>query len=186
MPNATESPRPDWPTIKADYLAGNGSFRELAERHRCSFHTLAKRAKRESWVRQVAMLGDAVATAMATTAVEVATDQGRQIGLTAAALVKRTLSDIPAWLDRIEALANNGSVDPHELKALVASWRSVVEMGRETLGMREEQANKVHFHLLGHMPYRRIPPGSWSDIATEPGAPCSGARDCLIRSAAES
>ena len=40
---------PDWPAIKADYLRGDDSVREIAEWHKVSDTAIHKRAKAESW-----------------------------------------------------------------------------------------------------------------------------------------
>lgn len=40
---------PDWNRIKAEYLKGGISYRDLASKHGVSFDTLKDRAKRESW-----------------------------------------------------------------------------------------------------------------------------------------
>lgn len=39
----------DWKKIKAEYIAGGMSYRELAEKHNVSFDTLAKLAAKENW-----------------------------------------------------------------------------------------------------------------------------------------
>jgi uncharacterized protein YjcR len=39
----------DWKKIKAEYIAGGMSYRELAEKHKVSFDTLAKLAAKENW-----------------------------------------------------------------------------------------------------------------------------------------
>lgn len=39
----------DWNTIKAEYIAGGGSMRKLANKYGVPFPTLRDRAKRESW-----------------------------------------------------------------------------------------------------------------------------------------
>lgn len=41
---------PDWCAIKAEYIAGDIGYRELAKEWRVSFRTLAQRAQREGWV----------------------------------------------------------------------------------------------------------------------------------------
>jgi uncharacterized protein YjcR len=39
----------DWNKIKAEYIAGGTSYRELAERYGVSFSTLKEHARREKW-----------------------------------------------------------------------------------------------------------------------------------------
>ena len=39
----------DWNKIKKEYIAGNVTYMELSEKHRVSFSTLTKVARREKW-----------------------------------------------------------------------------------------------------------------------------------------
>lgn len=43
----------DWPRIELEYLAGEDSIREIADRHCISDTAIRKRAKKEGWVRKV-------------------------------------------------------------------------------------------------------------------------------------
>lgn len=43
----------DWPRIEIEYLAGEDSIREIADRHEISDTAIRKRAKVEGWVRKV-------------------------------------------------------------------------------------------------------------------------------------
>lgn len=43
----------DWPRIEIEYLAGEDSIREIADRHEISDTAIRKRAKAEGWVRTV-------------------------------------------------------------------------------------------------------------------------------------
>lgn len=43
----------DWPRIEAEYLAGEDSIREIADRHEISDTAIRKKAKAEKWVRAV-------------------------------------------------------------------------------------------------------------------------------------
>lgn len=43
----------DWPRIELEYLAGEDSIREIADRHEISDTAIRKRAKAEGWVRMV-------------------------------------------------------------------------------------------------------------------------------------
>lgn len=42
-------PNPNWKKIKAEYIAGGTSYRELAQKYSVSFSTLRKVASREKW-----------------------------------------------------------------------------------------------------------------------------------------
>lgn len=43
----------DWPRIEIEYLAGEDSIREIADRHEISDAAIRKRAKKDGWVRTV-------------------------------------------------------------------------------------------------------------------------------------
>ena len=74
---------------------------------------MAKRAKREDWTGQMAKLCDAVAT----TAMNVATEKGQAMGMTAAAFIERTITETDNWLRRIEVLATEGNLDAENLRS---------------------------------------------------------------------
>lgn len=126
--------KPNWAVIKTAYLNGEGSFRDLAQQFNVSFHTFAKRAKREDWTGQMARLCDAVAT----TAMEMATERGKELGMTAGDFVERSIRETERWLNRIEALASEGKLTPDTAQKLVNSWRSTLAAGREAFGLDTE------------------------------------------------
>ena len=45
-----EKRQPDWEKIKAEYITGDASYRDLAKKYDVPFRTLSDRAKREKWV----------------------------------------------------------------------------------------------------------------------------------------
>ena len=45
-----EKRQPDWKKIKTEYITGDASYRDLAQKYNVSFRTLSDRAKREKWV----------------------------------------------------------------------------------------------------------------------------------------
>lgn len=50
---ATRNNSIDWPRIEIEYLAGEDSIREIADRHEISDAAIRKRAKKEGWTRAV-------------------------------------------------------------------------------------------------------------------------------------
>lgn len=56
--------KPDWERIESDYRAGVLSLREIAEGSGVSHVTIAKRAKREGWERDIAAKAQAKADAL--------------------------------------------------------------------------------------------------------------------------
>lgn len=154
--------RPDWAAIKTAYLAGDGSFRALAHQYNVSFHTLAKRAKREGWATQVAKLCDAVAT----TAMNTATARGEKLGMTAGDLVERSIRETGSWLDRIEALAAGECLTADSLQKLVNSWRATLEVGRTAFGLDSQSEQTVIFGVSMLENAFPIPIQSESSIST--------------------
>jgi hypothetical protein len=166
-------PRPNWPAIKAAYLADEGSLRALAQRFGVSLNTLEKRCAREGWRQEMAALCGTVAATAAETAVE----EGKKLGMTAAAFVERTIAEIGKWLDRIEALADSGQVTPFTLKALVSAWRDAIAAGREAFGLDEQRPAEIQNIglLIGAMRPSRVEPlldaktgGAIEDLPSNP------------------
>lgn len=133
--------KPDWAAIKAAYLNGDGSFRELARQFNVSFHTIAKRAKREDWTGEMAKLCDAVAT----TAMNTATERGKELGFSAAEFVERSIKETETWLNRLESLANAGKLTADTAQKLVSSWRGVLSAGREAFNLDNQDRVTVCF-----------------------------------------
>jgi hypothetical protein len=125
--------KPAWNEIKRAYLANEGSLRTLAGRFGVSLNTLEKRCAREGWRREQAALGRIVTAAAAETAAE----QGRKMGLTAAAFEERSRAETAAWLDRIQALADRDELDVEQLRHLIGSWKATIEVGRATFRLDE-------------------------------------------------
>ena len=157
--------KPDWAAIKTAYLNGDGSFRELAQQFNASFHTIAKRAKREDWTGEMAKLCDAVAT----TAMNTATERGKELGMTAADFVERTIRETERWLNRIEALASDGKLTPDTLQKLVSSWRATLAAGREAFNLDSREPQTVMFGAQMLSDYRPSPaPRAVVDVVCEP------------------
>ncbi len=125
-----------WPQIKAAYLRGEGSLRTLAERFGVSLNTLEKTCRREGWRQEMAALGGIVTAEAAKSAAEC----GKQMGLTAAEFVERSIGETLGWLDRIERLAKADALDVEQLQKLVSAWRIAVTVGREAFRLDEPSA----------------------------------------------
>jgi hypothetical protein len=129
--------RHDWDSIRAEHLRSNLTLRKLAAKHGISFSTLGKRAVRERWQQERERLGNSVATRMETSALEAAEEKGREIGLTAASLIARTITETEEWLDRVESTAKTEKMNPDSVQKLVGSWQKVVKVGRQAFGLGE-------------------------------------------------
>lgn len=51
MITITRTKKPDWGAIRAEYIAGGISQRDLADKHKLSYGTLRSRADKEGWVK---------------------------------------------------------------------------------------------------------------------------------------
>lgn len=61
----TQNPDPDWAAIKAEYITGSASLRELAEKHKVSFTTLSRRCAAGKWVEARRKVDDDATTEIA-------------------------------------------------------------------------------------------------------------------------
>lgn len=52
----------DWDAIRADYVAGTTSLKEVAKKHRVPYRSLAEHSSSEGWVEQRAQYRDTAAT----------------------------------------------------------------------------------------------------------------------------
>lgn len=63
------SGKPNWDRIKAEYLRGGTSYRQLADKHGVPLRTLAARAKRDSWADELQQVSNEAATEIRRSAV---------------------------------------------------------------------------------------------------------------------
>jgi hypothetical protein len=161
--------------VKRAYMAGEGSLRTLAQRFNVSLNTLEKRCRREHWRQDMAALGGIVTAEAAKAAAE----GGREMGLTAAALVERTTRETWDFLDRIIALARNGTLDADTLLKLVTAWKATISVGRQAFRLDEPEApaatlsfSKLELHVS--KPGAVVidcPPASLPESSTADGNP---------------
>jgi hypothetical protein len=151
----------DWSRFKLDYMARKGSLRELAAQHGVSFHTAAKRCRRENWCGRAtafeAELATRAATAAMATATMTAMEQGRQLGLDASSLITRTLSLTDRFLNQIESKLAAGQLSVAELHHLSATFRDTVGIGRQGLGLDADQGPRVLVYRgAGDPPFAKV------------------------------
>jgi hypothetical protein len=114
-----------WNMIKADYVAGHGSMRALADRYGVSESTLMKRAGREHWAASRAFTSSTV------DATVVATMQQR-----AEDFVHRSAEQTDRFLTRVsESEKTLKSEDTVALRQVVGAFKDIVSVGRETYGL---------------------------------------------------
>lgn len=124
----------DWNGIRAEYIAGSCTYRELAEKYGVSFRTLGARAKREGWASLRRQACDKHVTAAIDTVSEAGREVGTQMQAAAVALIGKAMEGIQA-------------IDAENAKALKA-YSGVLRDIKEVLDMRskldlEEQAARI-------------------------------------------
>ena len=96
---ATRKTTVDWPRIELEYLAGEDSIREIADRHEISDTAIRKRAKAEKWVRKVRRREPANQTAKSADPAPPAAEQSADAPVIAdrgRSLVNRMMSELDA------------------------------------------------------------------------------------------
>ena len=124
----------DWNKIRKDYIAGKGSYRELAKKYGVSPQVLGRRAKAENWVALRGQTVDRGLTKTIETVAEANGDVGVQLQGAAVALIAKAMEGIQA-------------IDPEDARALKA-YSGVLRDLKDVLDIRpkldlEEQAARI-------------------------------------------
>lgn len=124
----------DWSKIRKDYIAGKGSYRELAEKYKVPIKTLSRRGKSEGWPELRKQSGHKAATKTVHTIAEANGDVGVQLQGAAVALIGKAMEGIQA-------------IDAENAKALKA-YSGVLRDLKDVLDVRskldmEEQAARI-------------------------------------------
>ena len=124
----------DWNKIRKDYIAGKGSYRELAKKYGVPFRTLSDRAIAEKWVDLRKQARNKTVTKTVDTVAEANGDVGVQLQKTAVALIGKAMEGIQA-------------IDAENAKALKA-YSGVLRDIKEVLDVRskldlEEQEARI-------------------------------------------
>ena len=122
----------DWNRIRKDYIAGKGSYRELAKKYGAPMRTLAAKARAEDWV---GLREQACNKAATNTADLVATANGKvdtSLQAAAAALAAKAL----------EGIQNTNPEEARTLKAYSGVLRDLKEVLniRPELDIKEQEA----------------------------------------------
>ena len=114
----------DWNRIRKDYIAGKGSYRELAKKYGVSPQVLGRRAKAEDWVTLRGQAVDKGLTKTIETVAQANGDVGVQLQGAAVALIGKAMEGIQA-------------IDAENAKALKA-YSGVLRDLQEVLDLRPE------------------------------------------------
>ena len=121
----------DWSRIRRDYIAGKGSYRELAAKYGVSLRTLGDRAKAEKWVELREQARDKAVTKTVDAIADSKSLAGKKIYDAAIALIGKTMEGIQA-------------IDPEQAKALkltqsLAELKGILDV-RGGLDRQEQEA----------------------------------------------
>jgi hypothetical protein len=124
----------DWKPIKAEYLKSNISYEKLAKKYGVPFSTLCKVAAKERWAdlrKNVGLKADIKIT--------------ETIANAQAARLERINNVADILLARIEAVANNSSIDvmpPSTITELTKALKNVKEIQsiKSDIDIREQEA----------------------------------------------
>ena len=124
----------DWNRIRKEYIAGKGSYRELAKKYGVSPQVLGRRAKAENWVTLRGQAVDKGLTKTIDTVAQANGDVGVQLQGAAVALIGKAMEGIQA-------------IDPENAKALKA-YSGVLRDLKDVLDVRskldlDEQAARI-------------------------------------------
>lgn len=125
----------DWKEIKSEYISTEIGYRELAEKHRVSFSTLQKRAKKEDWPGLRRQLCEEVVTAVTNS---VANEQAER--------AVRLMGAADALLGKIELTISNidGRKSSRAVKDVADSLKTVKDiLDIKSQADMDEQAARI-------------------------------------------
>jgi len=122
--------------IRRAYLAGEGSCRELAEKHGISPGTVENWCRREKWREKIAKIDGKLMASVEHSLAKHSDDIVAQ----RAAFMTRSIREANALLDDIQSELGNrkaGAID--DLKKLISCWDPVMNIQRKTLSLDKEE-----------------------------------------------
>jgi uncharacterized membrane protein YhiD involved in acid resistance len=125
----------DWKRIKAEYIAGNTSYRKLAEKHGVSFNTLKDRAVAEQWYKLRQQNHDKTTTEI----VEAINDKDVQRAVDIVDIADKLLKKIS---DFVDAIPLDLMASSQAMKQLTSSLKDIKEIKgiKSEADMREQEA----------------------------------------------
>ncbi len=85
----------DWAAIRTEYVTGEVSLRDLAQKHGVSFNTLGKRAAREKWEDERQQFGNKVATETLARALEAAVERRYSALEVCDSIIEKFMASLP-------------------------------------------------------------------------------------------
>lgn len=124
----------DWQKIKTEYVTGNASYRELAQKYGVHYTSIAKKAKKENWHQLRQQQANTTQTKM------IQAVEARKVDRAA-----RFLTVADKLLDKIEAIvetAELADMPAKSVRALTAAVKDLkeIQMIRSDADIREQEA----------------------------------------------
>lgn len=124
----------DWQKIKTEYVTGNASYRELAQKYGVHYTNIAKRAKKEDWQQLRQQQANTTQTKMIEAVEAKKVDRATKLLDVSDLLLQKVRERVEA-LDAIEM----GSQEFRHLSATIKDLKEI-QMIRSDADMREQEA----------------------------------------------
>lgn len=124
----------DWNTLKAEYIAGGISYRELAEKHGVSENTLRRRAAKEKW-RQERHKSDTKTTQKI---IEIVSDENAEKAVSAASLISEAAMNFLKQIVAESVKLINGEIDS-ECRTKYSEYALALSRFKDALGIKSER-----------------------------------------------
>ena len=122
--------KPNWKSIRCEYVTTGQSYRDLADKYQISVCTLSRRAKKEGWP-EMRKINDDRITAKALDAYN-EKEARRQLGLMEAAYV---------LLERVNLVFTlNPELDVKDIRGLAAALKDIKDVKNTEADIREQEA----------------------------------------------
>lgn len=127
----------DWEQIRAEYITGDDSYRQLADKYGINYSVLGRKGRQEGWVEQRTQYRNSVHTK---TVEKIANREAGQNAKRAAKVGE--LAD--KLLLKLGEAIESGGLDPKSIRSLTASLRDLQEIKGDKCDLdRQEQEARI-------------------------------------------
>ena len=124
----------DWNTLKAEYIAGGVSYRELAEKYGVSQSTLRQRAAREKWSEQK----NTVRTEVEQKMIDTISDEQTEQAVSAASLISEAAMNFLKQIADESVRLINGEIDA-EYRTKYSEYALALSRFKDVLDIKSEK-----------------------------------------------
>lgn len=124
----------DWNTLKAEYIAGGVSYRELAEKYGVSQSTLRQRAAREKWSEQK----NTVRTEVEQKMIDTISDEQTEQAVSAASLISKAAMNFLKQIAAESVKLINGEIDS-EIRTKYSEYALALSRFKDVLDIKSEK-----------------------------------------------